>query len=471
MAGRRYVQSGPPARAKTLDEAAKHASGRHQTQERETLQGSRIWDGMDSNTRPALRAATHCVAYILARMVSRAHRNISWSKITWTAWRDDPRGASDSAPAKHKKRRLDAPMEGEVVRAESVRRVLHLLNHRSTALDYHCACMEGVPSKGESLLQDASSYLRLVTLGRYHYVVRSVEKEDPRWHSVMKAKESTTCVFARSVLLCLWVFTRSSALVGLLDQWLRGGKAFATESDIHEFAREASAACPSWKTELHRRSRDYALNTCHLERNSEKPQLWWARGVSCIMNSFPEYNEAPCSVAERWSEIANCGGFGLQHLIWASQCLGFLRYETVEELTWSRVKKYVSKRNTFRLAEKFLAEWGEEEGTAPPEVVTGMHRFKSPLGIPVTPKVDDVGGFMLAVHREFRMAVLELKGYTFAVTTVGDVSRTQTISLDDVAEEVTAFLCFCTNNCMHMKMFDDLEGRCFPRRAPTAEMW
>ena len=56
--------------------------------------------------------------------------------------------------------------------------------------------------------------------------------------------------------------------------------------------------------------------------------------------------------------FTNVAEFSLQHLVWACQCLGWLRYENSDELTWPQVKHYISWGKTGESEKQALCELG-----------------------------------------------------------------------------------------------------------------
>ena len=147
----------------TLETARERVAKRNDpvtVKELRSLEKHLVQDGLESDISAILRAALHCICWVVAR-------SCSWHAVRWSIHVLSSRSTSSAKRPK--------------AVSDEIQQVCKVLNRRNKVADYISQGNEHKKAKNGDLLKDSSSYLRLASASRYHDVTRL---SDSKWLAV-----------------------------------------------------------------------------------------------------------------------------------------------------------------------------------------------------------------------------------------------------------------------------------------------
>ena len=230
-------------------------------------------------------------------------------------------------------------------------------------------------------------------------------------------------------MVCIWVFTRC---VDLAERAVELCSTHAT-IDVMAIGKQLHSEFPSWKQSMPSASRDYTVNTCNLD--GRLLENWIFKGFAAIYNVIKDSEagvapgQLPMVANELNSQIANCGGFILQHLCWTLRLCGYVQPGATD--SWISVRVYTSRQNTLELFRLFKQSFCSTTSSRPvlgercfQGIATIGHVFFNPLLMRPRITHAEAGDFLVSVYREYARLVKTLADYEFGVETVGDGEAT-----------------------------------------------
>ena len=258
----------------------------------------------------------------------------------------------------------------------------------------------------------------------------------------------------KSVVLTLWVFTRSKDLCTFAYSFTLSQP--PSVADLVRLSDALLTACPDWKHHLHARSRDYSINTSSLDCGHAR----WVLRAAMVLHNFLQHPIPDPEPAARYlrSHIGACGGFITQHLVWALQLLGVVTSEVA--WTWATLKHYCSNRNTIKLFRRFIYDFSgrpacpfASSGPGP----SGQHIFANPMRDCRRITDDEAGVFMVETFKFYQEGVAVMPSCTFRCTLMIDGEPHTFEKQFDDAEcmQLNTWLCFAANACMLERFWQD----------------